>query len=169
VEDVSEGGQLAAFRYAFAFWLGQKNSLFICDSQNAILQNTLPLILDALDLVVRAQHDLLHRLVFGVTSGIFWVVEVGVDSIFIDFFLVVVIASLGIALGFAERAWRCEGESAWVLLFVCVEQGINSTFESGRRHATLVYGEHEPTSFNLLLSLKHVLMEKPITLGLYRC
>lgn len=90
---------------AFALPDEREDLLGPLDSQDAILQSALPLVLDSLDLVVRAQHDLVCLLaVLCVGSQVIRVVEVGVDSVFV--LDVIVIIACRITLSTCD-AWWC--------------------------------------------------------------
>ena len=69
-----------------------EDSLFSTSGQDAVLQRALPLVLYPLHLVIRAEHDLAHRVFRIVVLGdqVVWVVEIGVDGVLVVFLLLVV-------------------------------------------------------------------------------
>ena len=75
------------------------------DSQDAILQSALPLVLDSLDLVVRAQHDLVCLLaVLCAGSQVIRIVQVRIDGVLV--LDVIVIIACRITLSTCD-AWWC--------------------------------------------------------------
>jgi hypothetical protein len=69
----------------------RKDLLRPLDSQDAILQSALPLVFDALDLVVRAQHDLVCLFaVLRVGSQVVRIVKVGIDGVLVLDIIVVI-------------------------------------------------------------------------------